>query len=430
MQNYHLFLESGLQISFAYILGFQDGEQTSNYIVMLVHEIILIIFMVFGIFGNLANFYAFNHHTMRTHSTFRFLTYLSLVDLLCVVIGIPHVLIVINKNYDFRNSSDIACKIHSFLTYYTTHVSSNLLAAVSVDRVFAITRLKPNKTVLKKAKNNPMSLTSKFKQIKMNLNEMPVTTAKSKAFTNVEYAVLLILLVIFFFDFHFLYWLKLNDYKNTASNHTDDNSSDALVVEKVCYPSNTNNPLYFKFYTSTWVWIDLGLYGYIPFVVMSTCTALIIYRLVRLNRAMRFHSKPVALGNNDAKKIKPVFGMMNWKKERSATVKISKLNTEIAKRRARKNKQIYNLLLCLNLLFFIMVTPVVTLNSFGILTDGPNSQVITIVVYLLAYANHTFNFIFYGFSCKRYREIFIDLYLKYKQKLICNKTPSKPIHYV
>jgi hypothetical protein len=374
---------------------------------MFVQEIILIIFIVFGVFGNLANFYAFNHHTMRTHSTFRFLTYLSIFDLLCVLIGIPHVLIVINRSYDFRDHSDIACKLHSFLTNYTTHVSSNLLAAVSVDRVFSITRLKPAQVQLKK--NKRINLAVKISEMKSSLNESSMTSTKTKLITNVEKAVLLIMLVVFLFDFHFLFWLQLNESDSNQTNGTTAivSNSSANDVLKYCYPSKMNSPNYYHFFTSIWIWIDLGLYCYIPFLIMMTCTALIIHRLVKLNRAMKVHSKPIDSCNKDKKKM-------------------SKLNTEIAKRRARKNKQIYNLLLCLNLLFFVMVTPVVTLNSFGLLNDDSRNEVVVIIVYLLAYANHTFNFVFYGFSCKRYREIFIDLCLKYKYKCGCvNNAPSK-----
>lgn len=81
--------------------------------------------------------------------------------------------------------------------------------------------------------------------------------------------------------------------------------------------------------------------------------------------------------------------------------------SDVAKKRSKKNSQIYKLLLTLNIFFFVLVTPLVVSNSFGWLKEGDN--VTTQLVYTFAYLNHTLNFVFYGFSCKIYRSIVYDL---------------------
>ena len=89
-------------------------------------------------------------------------------------------------------------------------------------------------------------------------------------------------------------------------------------------------------------------------------------------------------------------------------------SNDIQKRRARKNRHIYNVLLCLNLVFFLLVTPVVIFNSFDLLEFNNNNGILVSICYFLAYSNHTFNFIFYLLSSKPYRDIFNNLLTKYK----------------
>ena len=82
--------------------------------------------------------------------------------------------------------------------------------------------------------------------------------------------------------------------------------------------------------------------------------------------------------------------------------------TEQFKKTARKNSQIYKLLLTVNLFFFVLVTPLVLSNSLDIL--GDSDHIFRDLVYTLAYLNHALNFLFYGFSCKIYRMILIDFF--------------------
>ncbi len=81
---------------------------------------------------------------------------------------------------------------------------------------------------------------------------------------------------------------------------------------------------------------------------------------------------------------------------------------EIAKKRAKKNSQIYKLLLTLNVFFFVLVTPLVLCNSLGLLNSELGIK--TEFVYILAYSNHSLNFFFYGLSCEMYRNVLFDTF--------------------
>jgi hypothetical protein len=80
-------------------------------------------------------------------------------------------------------------------------------------------------------------------------------------------------------------------------------------------------------------------------------------------------------------------------------------NSDIAKRRTKKNSQVYKLLLTLNVCFFVLVTPLVLSNSLGYLHESATT---TEIFYIFAYLNHCLNFLFYGVSCKVFRTILID----------------------
>jgi len=78
------------------------------------------------------------------------------------------------------------------------------------------------------------------------------------------------------------------------------------------------------------------------------------------------------------------------------------------KKRTKRNNQIYKLLLSINIAFFVLVTPLVMVNSFKI--DENNS--FFDLVYILAYSNHCCNFVFYGLSCKLFRKTLKSFFTK------------------
>lgn len=466
------------------------------------------ILLVIGIIGNLSNYYVFNKMFMKTYSTFRFLLYLSIIDLFVLIIGTPHLIFYYYIDKDFRNESNFMCSIHSFLTIFFSHLSSNVLAAVSVDRVFTLTSLKarspaekgpynmpPNKQTdyqkqsskankrvsldvgqpisnIKKTSAIEVSKTSNHNHTKLRpiISVKPPSIKKSRSktstykyFTHVEKVILAIMFVLFLIDSHFLIWVRLNQINVNGTNET----------MFVCYPSIDLNPHYYWFFTRVWSWLDLLLYCYIPFTIMIICTTVIIFRLVKLSRSMKTLNKSVK--NNLSSTRSSAFSTTTSLSRTSSTIsqrlsqikniilpkreenqsslittevvlpatngstlqvidsnmtilkdKVSiKQPNDLAKRRARKNRQIYNTLLCLNFVFFILVTPVVTCNSFELLDNGRDfwfHKYLVALVYILAYSNHAFNFLFYLFSCKPYRDIYVKLYynLKYSTlNLIC-----------
>jgi hypothetical protein len=99
------------------------------------------------------------------------------------------------------------------------------------------------------------------------------------------------------------------------------------------------------------------------------------------------------------------------KLQKQNSIKKSSLSRTIVNKAAkdRQNKAIHltYTLLTINVLFFLLVSPLVIVIIMP--KDANIPKYVYNIVYLLAYANHSFNFIFYGLSSPPYRESIIKI---------------------
>ena len=109
----------------------------------LLKRILSPILLFLGITGNLMSIYIFStNRSMRKQITFRYLIYLSILDLLVLIFGYGHTAILVYTNVDMRLLNNIMCKAHSFLVYLFSHSSSLVLVCMSVDRTLNIFSVK------------------------------------------------------------------------------------------------------------------------------------------------------------------------------------------------------------------------------------------------------------------------------------------------
>ena len=396
-------------------------------------EITAPIILIIGTFGNLLNFYIFTRPVFRSKSlaTFRFLAYLSIVDFFYLLIGLSHIVVINYFDYDFRNYSSFTCSMHSFLTLYLSHLSSNVLAGVSVFRCVTLTNLKPVKP-LNPTVGNVINRRSNKPFYRRFLN----------AFGHADLFVACIMLTLFVFDSHYLLWMRLSYVENTTTNFTaiwddyfhhnihNNESRSALPINslimqqinntpaneseyvkttlKIYHPSDADQKVYAQFLRNLWIWIDLFLYSYIPFTVMICCTILIIYRLFKINENLK--TKNEILRQNSTVGVTSCIVDTTGCSSFAADTRKSTSRSSLAKKTSRKNRQIYKLLLTLNIFFFVLVTPLVLANSLNLIKE--NNHLFRDFVYTLAYLNHSLHFLFYGFSCEIYRTILIDIFKK------------------
>lgn len=275
-------------------------------------EIFVPILLIVGSLGNLVSVYVFTRPSVKGLSTFKFLAYLSVIDFLYLFIGLPHIMSLVYFDYDFRNYSNLICSLHSFLTIYLSHLSSNILAAVGVFRCVTITTLRPVKTTVTSAVGSGGGSGARGKEANASFrgeknvrcptashsppnNKETLTVVYSNSShesilkrlfmpkcDHTDIIIGVIVFIVFLFDFHFLIFMRLTpvQYPLNANESTQFN----------CYPSANYSGVYFDFYTRIHPWIDMFLYSYIPFAIMIVSTAVIIHRLFVINKRLRKRS--------------------------------------------------------------------------------------------------------------------------------------------
>ena len=358
-------------------------------------ELALILFLniLVGLLGNFINLIVLWKKNLRKISTFQFLFYLSIIDLLVLVICASDSMLTYGFYIEIRLYSSFTCKIHTFLTYFLTHMSSLILMCVSIDRVLVICG---NSSILTKI------LSRKLKIYK---------------FYTVKRVFLSLAVFLFIINVHFLVYFDLNEnglsikpyeeidkvnfqkeanksfekliknsHKSTLeskfnlinykhnSNLTDNLSTEFLPF---CYSFKNLNHIYFM--NSAWIWIDSLLYSFIPFIVMFICSLIVLYHV---NKSTSHLIQLVS----------------------------SRSNQNLLANRFKRNKQIGYMLMANNLFFCLSSLPycIISFNTNLINMDIKDAQKL-FLVHILSYMNNSFNFVFYGFFSNQYRSVLINL---------------------
>lgn len=284
-----------------------------------------IVCLFIGSIGNSLSFIVFSQKQLRTHSTFRYLAYLAIVDLIVLYLGLGNLILRDYFQFDIRQQNLYLCKFHTFLTYVTTHLSSWILTIVSIDRAIACTVIQLNKRV-----------------------------CRPKSADRIFLAMCILVLLI---NSHILLFM--------GAEHRIDSSSDRTVV--VC--THNTSTTYFKFFEKPYNIIDFLSYVLIPFIIMTICAGIIAYRLF--------------------------FSLSHTPMHRSLKGK--------PRKGTRRAKQISYMLLVLNLVFVILLTPTVLGQIFQELNEEHRYRLYNSVTLLMSYSNHALNFVLYGIASPQFR---------------------------
>lgn len=343
---------------------------------------ISIVLLIVGLFGNTLCLVIFSQKSMRKYSTFIYLAFLAIVDLFVLTLGLGDMILISYFKFVLRNRSLFLCRFLSFLIYVFTHLSSFILASVSIDRAIATNFITFSKIYCKPK------------------------TAYKIIFLNVLIAAII--------NFHSLIFLgyETQNLSNTTIgvNYINLNSSGSMgLLRSTSYEcASEKDTLYDRFLDPYFKWIDLLSYAIAPFFTMGVCTFLIVRVLYLSNRR---------LNKNKPKSVK-----IEKKSDQKATL----LNKKATNARSNKAIHLTYTLITLNCLFFCLVSPlvIVLIVVTGQETEGINKIVINIV-YLLAYSNHSFNFILYGVSSPPFRESLFKLFRIKQNKTLRNSINVK-----
>lgn len=102
-----------------------------------------LIWIIFGSVGNLLSLAVLLRQKMRIHSTFTYLTLLSICDTLVLYFGLMRDYLV--HKYGLDVNGHLLCKVHVFSFYFVLHMASWLLVAVNIDRLIAASFLSLSK---------------------------------------------------------------------------------------------------------------------------------------------------------------------------------------------------------------------------------------------------------------------------------------------
>lgn len=185
------------------------------------------ILILLGIIGNLTSIHIFTtNRNMRQQTTFRYLTYLSILDLLVLSFGYGHTLVQVYANVDVRLMGNVLCKVHSFLVYLFSHSSSLVLVCMSVDRSLTI-------VCPKYGRNSHARLMAS------------------------KYLLAFILSLVSLANCHFILFAQIIDFKysnNNNNNNTNDTitTTDTMTITKICY--GHIDSIYFVFLVQIFPW--------------------------------------------------------------------------------------------------------------------------------------------------------------------------------
>lgn len=140
---------------------------------------------------------------------------------------------------------------------------------------------------------------------------------------------------------------------------------------------------------------------------MLSSTTLIIYRLFIQTRPEKF---TITEKNDNTENTKLNPSTSDYK---ATLTNITKPGNKLEFKKHRNNQirtkqkrnQTYKLLLTLNVIFFVLVTPIVLVNAFEVFSL--EMVLLRNVAYILAYMNSCVNIVFYILTCETYKNILV-----------------------
>lgn len=335
---------------------------------------LFLILIVIGISGNLLSLIVFLSSSMKNNSIFTYLAALSIVDLFVIIFGLGDLILISYFRVILRNHSIVSCRLHTFVTYFFSHLSSFILASVSIDRAISL---------------NLANLSRIFCIPK---------TAHKIIFINA--------IIVFLVNFHTL--ILLGSYDQIHYNNSTEltNTSQTHRVSYFRFScSSKNGSIYDRFLEPYFEWIDLFCYAIIPFTIMVICTFFIVKVLFVADKS---YNKTKRLSNVSLDPSLMTNGPLTM-----ANINGNKKCMATKTKNSNRKKNISYMLILLNFLFFTLVSPLLFVLVFlsGI-ENVREFKILINFVYILAYSNHCLNFVFYGISSPPYRKVVKVLFNK------------------
>lgn len=390
---------------------FDEFEYTNRIALNYIWPTFPIGFLILGTIANILSIVIFRRKEMRKYSSFCYFAFLNFVNLAVLYVTLIRVIMEFNFHVDIRGLNMFTCKMHVFLTYFLTYLSSLLLSSISIDRVISV---------------------------------MFLHKAKLYCTPRVAFMVTVGLVVFnFVLASHFLLF-DSGYYVDGAGSSFNETTNVSTVIELasrvVCEPRSETKYAYFV--DEIWKIVDIGVYTFIPFTIMITCSIIIIIRVAQQSK--KFSKKSESSGANLNRKLttqddenilklnanraagekklsKASRGANDESVESTSACKLNP-NQVVAtsggksSNEAKFSTRTRNLALMLipvNLLFLAFLAPVV-ITMYTYPKIGKDRLTLAIVE-LLSYCNFTINFFIYFITSSKFREEFF----KFLNETVC-----------
>ncbi|XP_033753651.1 growth hormone secretagogue receptor type 1-like [Pecten maximus] len=310
-----------------------------------VHKFLLLyvppIMVLIGTIGNILSFTVFRTNSGKV-STYTYLSALAIMDLLVLYIGLLRLWIAQLSDFDIKDQANWTCKLVAFLGYVCSDSSVWLIVAVTVERYIAVC--------------------------------FPLKASNLCRIRKARYIVFVPILALCFVNFHFLWTVQLRHDKN-----------DTINPVYIC----DAGPNFSELVNGVWVWVDAGIYSFVPFAILSILNGRIIQK--------------VCIAKNERKHLVTTDrnGCNNIRSKHSGTGEVS--------------RKLTMMLLMVSFTFLLTTLP---MNIILIMTKSWNEQnqqqkadfyLAKTVSELLMYLNHTINFFLYCISGRKFRRQILSL---------------------
>jgi len=282
--------------------------------------------LVFGTFGNVISILVLSKSQFNNWSSTVYLLGLAVADIFMLYIGLLRQWVKYTFDLDIRHTSSIVCKAHWFLMYVTADCAVWILTTITIERVVSTLYPYRSKRVCTK------------KVAKIMLVVIAATA------------------------------LLINGHLLFGFGRIEKHIGNKTTIS--CSPLTD---AYAQFFGKIWTWIDLCKFSLIPFVILSSGNACIMYRLVVSRRKLKG----------------------------DATVTL---------KRYKKTSNMSVLLVALNCMFILFTLPVSIYfigEPYWVPRDIPRKVQLDdpwwAVVNILMYINNSVNFILYCASGSRFR---------------------------
>jgi hypothetical protein len=93
---------------------------------------VFVLMVIFGIVGNLINVLVFMSQSLRKSLTFAFISLLSLIDMLILVVSLFETIFETYFNTEIRLVSTFFCKLDTFLVHFLLHIRNIVFMTIAI----------------------------------------------------------------------------------------------------------------------------------------------------------------------------------------------------------------------------------------------------------------------------------------------------------